>query len=108
MFGTDPHANCWWKELTIQGAYNPDLGHGLVLMWSDGKLGIKIWVFVDNFTIHGPDYESTCTALRMFFDVAVEVGLLCNPAKCDPPSQVAKYCSFLFDTCGVPQLKLLH
>jgi hypothetical protein len=104
MFGTTPQVNCWWSELEQPGSYDPSLGHGLVLLRSDGKPGVKIWAFVDDFAIHGPDYESTCEALRMFFDAAVEVGLLCNPAKCDPPSQVAKYCGFLFDTRGIPKL----
>jgi hypothetical protein len=73
---------------------------------SDGQPGVKIWVFVDSFAFHCPDYESTCAALRMFFDAAVKVRLLCNPIKCDPPSQIMKYCGFLFDTWGVPQLHI--
>lgn len=106
MFGTTPHVNCWWSELQSYGSYDPALGHGMVLLRSDGKPGVKIWVFVDDFAIHGPDYASTCDALRLFFDAAVEVGLLCNPVKCDPPSQVAKYCGFLFDTRRIPQLRI--
>ena len=37
-------------------------------------------------------------------DLAVELGLLCNPAKTEPPSQRVKYCGFIYDTSSTPTL----
>ena len=64
---------------------------------------MKIWVFVDNFAIHGPTYEATAAAFS-FFNMVIWVGLFCNLAKCQPPSQVTKYCRFLLDTRSTLEL----
>ena len=73
---------------------------------ADGHPAVKIWVFVDDFAIHGPDYESTAAGLSAFLDMAVDVGLLVHPEKLSPPSQVQKYIGFIFDTRGSPILRI--
>ena len=35
------------------------LGYGLLLEQADGRPGLKIWAFVDDFAIYGPDLEMT-------------------------------------------------
>jgi hypothetical protein len=37
----------------------------------------------------------------------VDVGLLCHPKKVQPPSQLQKYVGFIFDTRGIPTLRVL-
>jgi hypothetical protein len=61
---------------------------------------------VDDFIIHGPTFDKTTAALKYFLDMTVRVGMLCHPKKLTPPCQVAKYCSFLFDTRTIPCLSI--
>lgn len=103
IFQGQPKANCWWSGFTMGGSYDPLQGYGHVLIGTNGKPCVQIWVFVDDFLIHGPDYESTATALTLFLDTAVTVGLLCHPGKLTPPQQEVKYCGFLLNTSGVPR-----
>lgn len=104
-FHTTPTANCWWSELREEG-YDPKRGYGFSLSRTDGKPSVRIWVFVDDFCIHGPDKASTEAALAAFLDLAVDVGLLVHPKKLKPPAQVQEYTGFLFDTTGPPTLKI--
>jgi hypothetical protein len=94
-------ANCWWTGFASTGEYNPELGYGYVLTSADGP-AVKIWVWVDDFLIHGPTYEKTARALTFFLNTAVDVGLLCHPLKLTPPCQVVKYCGTLLDSVGIP------
>lgn len=105
MFASTSRANCWWTSFREEG-YDPTRGYGYSLERSDGKPAVKIWVFVDDFAIHGPDYESTSQALRDFLDLAVQVGLLVHPKKLQPPRQVQTYTGFIFDTRGDPTLRI--
>ena len=98
-------ANCWWSELRDEG-YDPAKGYGFSLRRADGRPAVRIWVFVDDFAIHGPDYESTAAALKAFLDLAVDVGLLVHPKKLAPPAQVQRYVGFIFDTQGSPTLRI--
>ena len=98
-------ANCYWSELHNEG-YDPSRGYGFSLIRSDGHPAVKIWVFVDDFAIHGPDYKSTAAGLSAFLDLAVDVGLLVHPKKLSPPAQVQKYIGFIFDTRGSPVLRV--
>ena len=106
IFGERGRANCWWTGFEADGTFDPKLGYGYILTRKDGRPGVKVWIFVDDVAIHGPDYESTAEALRFFFDLAVDVGLLCHPGKCYPPSQRAKYCGFVLDSTGIPELQV--
>jgi hypothetical protein len=65
-----------------------------------------MWVWVDDFLIHGPTHTKTLEALNYFLDTTVDIGMLCHPKKLTPPAQVVKYCGFLFDTTGVPCLRI--
>ena len=95
-----------WRRHVAEHQYDVRLGHGRVLLSTDGLPAVLTFGFVDDFAIHGPTYEKTATALSLFMDFAVEVGMLCNPEKVEPPSQRAKYCGFIFDTLQVPTLRV--
>lgn len=97
-------ANCWWTGFSATG-FDPALGYGYTLIGRDGA-AVKIWVWVDDFLIHGPTLSKTEAALRHFLDTAVECGFLFHTKKLVPPQQVVKYCGFLFDTKGSPCLRI--
>ncbi|CAJ1936814.1 unnamed protein product [Cylindrotheca closterium] len=81
------------------------LGYGFILTSSDGG-AVHIWVWVDDFLIHGPTHKKTAQGLQFFLDKAVDCGFLFHPKKLVPPQQVVKYCGFLFDTTTVPCLRI--
>ena len=97
-------ANCYWTGFQQQG-FDPTLGYGFILTSGDGG-AVHIWVWVDDFLIHGPTHQKTTQALQFFLDSAVDCGFLFHPKKLIPPQQVVKYCGFLFDTSGVPCLRI--
>ena len=103
VFGRRCRENTWYTGFRGVG-YQPGLGYGIVIERPDGAPAVRLWVHVDDFLVHGPDWESTSMALTLFLDAAVDVGLLCHPKKLSPPRQVQKYIGFLFDTRGVPTL----
>jgi hypothetical protein len=65
-----------------------------------------VWVFVDDFKIHAPTRAKLVTALNAFMDLALRLGLICQKVKTKPPAQVQKYCGFIYDTTGIPTLKI--
>ncbi len=97
-------ANCYWTGFSKTG-FDPTLGYGYVLTGKDGGC-VHIWVWVDDFLIHGPTYEKTARALAFFLDTAVDCGFLFHPQKLVTPQQVVKYCGFLFDTQSIPCLRI--
>ena len=105
LFIGSPSENTWRRKVS-DGLYDSSLGHGLVSLSPDLTPVALVFGFVDDFFIHGPTYEKCAAALNCFMDFAVECGMLCNPAKCHPPSQQAKYCGFIFDTTDVPTLRV--
>ena len=105
IFQGTAQANCWWTGLRTE-EYDPRLGYGLILVGEDGEPAVRLWVHVDDFCIHGPTYESTCKALRLFLDLSVRVGMLCHPGKLQPPAQIQLYTGFYFDTRDIPTLRV--
>jgi hypothetical protein len=97
-------ANCYWTGFSPAG-FDPKLGYGYVLFGRDGG-SVHIWVWVDDFLIHGPTYDKTARALTFFLDLAVECGFLFHPKKLITPRQIVKYCGFLFDTRSIPCLRI--
>ena len=105
LYQGTPRANCWWTGFTGLG-YDPKLGYGLALLGPDGAPAVLVYAFVDDFLIHGPDKDTVDRALRAFLDLSVQVGLLCHPKKLYPPAQVQPYIGFIFDTRGIPTLRV--
>ncbi|CAJ1946038.1 unnamed protein product [Cylindrotheca closterium] len=104
VFQGEARANCYWTGLQANG-FDPKLGYGFILTSNDGG-AVHIWVWVDDFLIHGPTHEKTARGLQFFLDTAVDCGFLFHPKKLVPPQQVVKYCGFLFDTTAVPCLRI--
>jgi hypothetical protein len=103
-FSGKGRANCYWTGLR-DGSFDPKLGYGFILEDATGG-SVHIWVWVDDFLIHGPTYAKTARALRFFLDTAVDCGFLFHPKKLILPAQEVKYCGFLFDTREIPCLRI--
>jgi hypothetical protein len=104
LFQGEGSPNCWWTGFSKTG-FEPGLGYGFILTAKDGP-AVKIWVWVDDFLIHGPTHAKTLAALHYFLDTTVKIGMLCHPKKLTPPAQIVKYCGFIFDTTGIPCLRI--
>jgi hypothetical protein len=107
-FQGEPVSNTWWEQFRT-GDHESSFGHGRVLLKStdDGVSPCSlIWVHVDDFLIHAATREQLVSSLNAFMDLAVVVGLLCNPVKVVPPAQCVKYCGFLYDSVAIPTLKI--
>jgi hypothetical protein len=104
VFQGQSKANCYWTGFSATG-FDPTLGYGYVLTGRDGG-SVRIWVWVDDFLIHGPTYAKTAQALTFFLDTAVDCGFLFHPKKLVTPRQVVKYCGFLFDSRSIPCLRI--
>ena len=108
LFGGEPYDNTWQTTNELGESRHTDTryGRGRVLldMSRDGSPAVLTWVHVDDFLFHGPTFAKTAASLSAFMDLALELGLLCNPTKTIPPTQVVKYCGFLYDTTAEPQL----
>ena len=63
-----------------------------------------VFGFVDDFKIHGATKGDCIQATTDFMNLMVRLGLICQKAKTVPPSQVQKYCGFIYDTRGSPTL----
>jgi hypothetical protein len=85
---------------------HPTGGTGRILLDQTGSLACQAWLHVDDLLIHGPSYEKLCAALTKLFDLLLRLGLICNPTKITPPSQIVKYCGFLYDTTHFPLLQI--
>ena len=106
LFDGQGQTNTWFDKFQ-SGSFDPKKGHGFVLEGTeDGLPAVLIYAHIDDYYIHGPTYDKTARALSAFMDKALEVGMLFNPAKVTPPSQVVKYCGFLYDTTGAPTLRI--
>jgi hypothetical protein len=86
--------------------YNPALGIGRVLISEDGQPAVLIWIHVDDILLHGPTYAKTRRALDHVLAVATRLGLICHPTKTKPPSQIQKFCGFIYDTVSIPCRRL--
>jgi hypothetical protein len=66
LFKGEETANCWWSSFSKTG-FEPGLGYGIILKATD-RPAMKIWVWVDNFLIHGPTHKKTMNSLNFFLD----------------------------------------
>jgi hypothetical protein len=95
-----------WRRRLQDGVHTPKNGTGLVRMGADGLPAVLVWAFVDDFKIHAPTRAKLITALNAFMDLSLRLGLICQKVKTKPPAQVQKYCGFIYDTTGIPTLKI--
>jgi hypothetical protein len=95
-----------WRRRLEGEEHRPEQGTGLVRIGQDGLPAALIWAFMDDFKIHAPTREKLVTALNAFMDLSLRLGLICQKVKTKPPAQVQKYCGFIYDTTGVPTLRI--
>jgi hypothetical protein len=95
-----------WRTQLENGGHKPEQGTGLVRIGADGLPAALVWVFVDDFKIHAPTKPKLIIALNAFMDLALRLGLICQKVKTKPPAQVQKYCGFIYDTTGIPTLRI--
>jgi hypothetical protein len=106
IFSGKPTLNTWWSHYGFEQHYDPKLGHGIVYLGNDGLPAVLIWAHCDDFLVHGPTYTKTAAALTAFLDLTVQLGLLCHPGKLTPPALEVKYTGLIFDTSGVPTIRI--
>jgi hypothetical protein len=56
--------------------------------------------------IHGMSESDVGEALTHTMDLALELSLVCQPAKTSPPGPTQKFCGFLYDTSTVPEQRV--
>lgn len=85
--------------------FHPEWGEGRVLIGEDGLPALIIRLHIDDTFLHGPTYAKTAAGLTTLLDSLLRKGLVCQHVKTAPPSQLVKYCGFLYDTRGdIPAL----
>ncbi len=93
--------------MILNRPYNPRWGDGRVLMGGDELPAVLIKCHIDDFILHGPNFDKTARALMALMDHLFRKGLVCQHVKTEPPSQCVKYCGFLYDTRPeVPTLRI--
>lgn len=93
--------NAWQKAL--EGTpFDVSLGHGRVLIRSNGEPVAQVCGFVDNFMIHARTKRNCIAVLSTFVDNTVRLGFICQKTKTLAPSQVQKHCGTLCDTAMAP------
>jgi hypothetical protein len=60
---------------------------------------------VDGIFLHGPT-RAKCTSTLKILDLKVLVDLICQPTKLKPPTQIHTFCGFLYDSEGIPKLRI--
>jgi hypothetical protein len=102
-----PMLNTWWQAFAKRQQFDPKLSHGMVkISAQDGLPAVLSFAHCDDFMIHGPTYDKTRLASIDFLDLTVKVGLLAHPMKLTPPCQEVKYTGFIWNTEGIPTLKV--
>ena len=102
-FQGKPHQNDVSSQL--QGkTLDPWLGTGRVEIGSDNAGKLLLFMHIDDIFLHGPNREKVSEGLSHLMDVALRLGLICQPAKTQPPRQWQKYCGFIYDTRSSPRM----
>jgi hypothetical protein len=95
-----------WRTRLEDGRHKPEQGTGLVRIGTDGLPAALVWAFVDDFKIHAPTKKKLIIALNAFMEMSLRLGLICQKVKTKPPAQVQKYCGFIYDTTGIPTIRI--
>jgi hypothetical protein len=95
-----------WKVALEGEEFDPKLRVGRVLIGSDRLPACLMLIHVDAIFLHGPTREKCTSALKKILDLTVLVGLIFHPTKLKPPAQIQKFCGFLYDSVGIPRLRI--
>jgi hypothetical protein len=101
LFHGTPRRNDFLCRLAGE-AFNPTFGTGRVQITKDGTCTCCSWIHVDNIMLHGTKAADVNEALMATMNLALELGLACQPAKTSPPASTQKFCGFIYNTEGVP------
>jgi hypothetical protein len=82
------------------------LGMGWILIDANCIPACHIYLHVDGILFSGPNYYKTCAALDWILDCTVRVGLICQPVKTKPPSQIQKSYGFIYYCTGMPTISI--
>ena len=104
VFQTHHREENTWRTALQQGQYKAKHNHGYASFQANGRLIAQIYAFVDDFFVHASTWEDCCEAMTAFMNLMVKLGLICQKVKTSPPSQVQRYCGFLYDTRQTPTL----
>ena len=89
----------------LQGkALDARLGTGRVELGNDGTGILLLFMHIDDIFLHGPNLRKVSEGLSHLMDTAVLLGLICQPAKTQPPQQWQKYCGFIYDPRRSPRM----
>jgi hypothetical protein len=94
LFHGQPQRNNFLCRLA-GAAFNPDFGTGRIELSEDGTPVSQLWIHVDNILIHGMAKAKARGALDHIMAIALDLGLVCQPAKTSPPSHTQKFCGLL-------------
>jgi hypothetical protein len=83
--------------------FDPDMGTGRVEITTKGQPTCRSWIHVDDILLHGQRRREVNCALTHAMNLALELGLICQPAKTSPPAHKQKFCGFVYDSTGVPK-----
>jgi hypothetical protein len=56
--------------------------------------------------IHAPTRKKLIRALNAFMNLSLRLGFICQKVKTKPSAQVQKYCGFIYETVGIPTLRI--
>ncbi len=97
--------NGWQVYFEDGMLFDSHKGIGLIRLGADGLPSALIWGHVDDFLIHAITKSKCDEALDVFMTAALRIGLICQPCKTSPSSQIQKHCGFLYNTKGIPCLE---
>jgi hypothetical protein len=102
LFQGTPRRNDFLCRLAGE-PFDPTIGTGRVEITDEGKPTCRSWLHVDDLLLHATDKEDVGEALNFTMDLALELGLICQPAKTSPPDFSQKFCGFIYDSMAVPK-----
>jgi hypothetical protein len=105
LFQGTPQRNGFLSHLAGE-PFDPGLGTGRVEITANGKAACRSWIHVDDILLHGTSRENFGKALDHTMNLALELGLVCQPSKTSPPAPIKKFCGFIYDTSGIPERKV--
>jgi hypothetical protein len=102
LFQGTPRRNDFLCRLAGQ-PFDPGFGTaGRVEITKDGTPTCRSWIHVDDVLLHGTRTAEVDEALTHTMDLALELGLICQPTKTSPPAHTQKFCGIIYETEGVP------
>jgi hypothetical protein len=100
LFHGTPRRNDFLSRLAGE-PFDPSMSTGRVEITQEGKPTCRSWIHVDDILLHGTSKDDIGNALDFTMDLALELGLVCQPTKTSPPAHAQKFCGFIYDTEGI-------